>query len=998
MTSAKSVFVCYAHADNAPRKRWLHRLLEHLAPVVRHDEIAVWSDQNLQAGEKWDEEIARQLAAARVAVLLVSPAFLASEYIANSELPVLLKRSQEDGLTILPVLLYPSLYDVARFRWPHPKDGPEEFLLSSLQAVGAPSETLSEMDGPKRDRAFVALAKRIQNVLADDGAKRSTAPAKVRDTEMSQISISHLPSAGQLLIGRETELARLNAAWDGQRDHIIAVIGRGGEGKSNLVRHWLNDMAANKWRGAERVYGWSFYSQGTNDKAASADQFIDQALRFFGERNPEELKSPDARGERLAQLVGSSRNLLVLDGLEPMQYPPTTTMHGRLKDPALQTLIYGLLAQNRGLCVITTREELPELASTTQTLSPEIHLPPLTPEAGATLLKNLGATGSDAEREVVAQRLGGHAFSIQLLGTYLAEVFGGDIANAAEVALLDEDAESGNHARHLLGSYEKWLSGGTLAEADLSPEEAADTKRTGAAMLAVLRLIGLFDRPATIEAIDVLRAKPVIPRLTEPLAPLSDADWKRTLARLRNLQLIDHDYGGDVETLDAHPLLREYFAQQLEKTPDSAKTAHRRLFEHFKKSAPEHPDTLRDMATLFQAVVHGCKAGEWQEALDGIYFERIQRGRDFFASKSLGAVGACLAALEPFFARPWHQLMDALPLGDAGFVLGEASYYLRAIGRIDDAMQPATLALEIATEQGHTASIFTRAENLSEMKLEIGDVAGALRYGEQAVESAMRYGQAVEIPERITTVAYTLHSAGLTNEAIAAFETAELQLRAASGLPALVGLAGLQHLDLLMSSIVTRSEEAGLSNHLNEIRKRGEAQLAIVSKNPVVLFDLAFPRLMLGRVLTWEGSGEMRAQKLFDEAVSLLREAGQAPLLPYALLGRAEFSRVIRDRSAADRDLSEVEQLADRHGLLRWQIESAVARAHFEHAFGQADKARQRLAATKLLIVKTDKRYVPHVWTSAAAPPPYIGLFKEGQTIGYHRCDQAIAELERRML
>ncbi|HEX2120966.1 MAG TPA: TIR domain-containing protein, partial [Thermoanaerobaculia bacterium] len=651
MPSAKSVFVCYAHTDNAPRKRWLHRLLEHLAPVVRHDEIAVWSDHNLSGGEKWDEEIARQLARARVAVLLVSPAFLASEYIANSELPVLLKRSRDDGLTILPLLLYPSVFDVARFRWPDPKNGPEELTLSSLQAVGSPAATLSELPRPKQERVLVALVKHIHSILTAENEPRRPSPATPRREEASTVSISHLPSAGELLIGRETELARLNEAWDSAREHIITVIGRGGEGKSNLVRHWLNDMAANKWRGAERVYGWSFYSQGTNDKAASADQFIDQALRFFGEASPETLKSADARGEKLAQLVGSNRNLLVLDGLEPLQYPPGA-MHGRLKDPALQTLIYGLLAKNRGLCVITTREELPELASTRRTLSPEIKLPPLTPEAGGKLLADLGATGSEAERELVARQLGGHAFSIQLLGTYLAEVFGGDIGRAGDVTLLEEDSESGNHARHILGSYEKWLSAGTLAEDDLPPEEAEEVKRTGAEMLAVLRLLGLFDRPATMDAMNVLRAAPAIPGLTEALASLSDAAWRRTIARLRNLQLIDHD-AGEVETLDAHPLLREYFAEQLQTKPESAKEAHRRLYEHFKKSAPHLPETLREMTPLFQAVVHGCKAGAWREALIEVFHSRVQR-RGAFAAQGLGAIGACLSSLSAFCDEPWR--------------------------------------------------------------------------------------------------------------------------------------------------------------------------------------------------------------------------------------------------------------------------------------------------------------------------------------------------------
>jgi tetratricopeptide (TPR) repeat protein len=991
VTSAKSVFVCYAHADNAPRKRWLHRLLEHLAPVVRHDEITVWSDHNLQAGEQWDEEIAQQLAAARVAVLLVSPAFLASEYIANSELPVLLKRSHDDGLTILPVLLYPSLFDVARFKWPDPKNGPEEFTLSSLQAVGSPSETLSEMEGPKRDRAFVTLAKRIQSILVGVTQVRPSSPVTVRSEESSVVSISHLPSAGEFLIGREAELARLSAAWEAGREHIITVVGRGGEGKSNLVSHWLNEMAANDWRGAERVYGWSFYSQGTSDKAASADQFIDQALRFFGEKTPEDLKSPDARGERLAQLVGSKRNLLVLDGLEPLQYPPGA-MHGRLKDPALQTLLFGLLAQNRGLCVITTREELPELASTKHLLSPEIQLPPLAPEAGARLLADLGTTGSNADRELVVRRLGGHAFSIQLLGTYLAEVFGGDITRAGEVTLLDEDSETGKHARHILGSYEKWLSGGTLAESDLPPDEVVEAKRTGAEMLAALRLLGLFDRPATMDAIEVLRAEPAIAGLTEPIVSLSDAEWKRTLARLRNLQLIDHDLG-EVETLDAHPLLREYFAEQLEKVPDSAKEAHRRLYKHFKNCAPDRPETLSEMMPLFQAVIHGCKAGEWREALDEVYYRRVDRGIDF-AAKRLGAIGACLASLMAFYSDSWRRFGASFSPNDTLYVFGMIGYYLRAVGRLDESVDPMSRGFEIALHEQDWINASQQAENLSEVHLTIGDVAASLRFAEQAVELSARSGNVGRIANSETDVADTLNAAAATQEALAAFDAAEGRFRQVSSFPILIGLAGFEYTDVLMEGVKTTAQDA--SKLYRDIRTRSEEQLKIVSTMPSALLDLALPRLLIGRTLTLDASDRQRARMLFDDAVSLLRQATQDYLLPFGLLWRAEFARSIGDREAADKDLTESEQLAERHGMLRWQIESAVERAQFHHAFGEPDKAREKLAEAKRLIAKTDKPYVPHVWTyEEMAPPPYIAVFKEGQIVGYHRCDHAIAELER---
>src|SRR5215468_9567021 len=112
------------------------------------------------------------------------------------------------------------------------------------------------------------------------------------------------------------------------------------------------------WRGAERVFGWSFYSQGT-DRLSSSDEFIDAALRWFGDADPK-VGSPWDKGERLANLVRKPRTILVLDGVEPLQWGPGVEQ-GKLKDPALQALVKELGAQNRGLCLITSRIEVADL-------------------------------------------------------------------------------------------------------------------------------------------------------------------------------------------------------------------------------------------------------------------------------------------------------------------------------------------------------------------------------------------------------------------------------------------------------------------------------------------------------------------------------------------------------------------------------------------------------------------------------------------------------------
>lgn len=160
------VFLSYAHADNEDDAgRWLNRLLEHFVPIIRQEALDVWSDQDLSSGTAWHATISERLERARAAVLLVSPAFLASNYIASSELPVLLRKAKQDGLKILPIILSPCVYQEATFKYPDPKHGPEEFTLSSIQFVNPPSKTMEEMSRPEQNRIFVKVAKELLAIM-----------------------------------------------------------------------------------------------------------------------------------------------------------------------------------------------------------------------------------------------------------------------------------------------------------------------------------------------------------------------------------------------------------------------------------------------------------------------------------------------------------------------------------------------------------------------------------------------------------------------------------------------------------------------------------------------------------------------------------------------------------------------------------------------------------------------------------------------------------------
>jgi hypothetical protein len=129
------------HTDNESpnhKERWLDRLLEFLKPLERQGDIDLCSDRQIKIGQDWRQRIQEQISGAKAVILLVSPAFLASDYIANSELPAILKNAADHGVKIFPILISRSLFNKAKFKYPDPQNGPEEFTLASIQAFKPP--------------------------------------------------------------------------------------------------------------------------------------------------------------------------------------------------------------------------------------------------------------------------------------------------------------------------------------------------------------------------------------------------------------------------------------------------------------------------------------------------------------------------------------------------------------------------------------------------------------------------------------------------------------------------------------------------------------------------------------------------------------------------------------------------------------------------------------------------------------------------------------------
>src|SRR4051812_33971786 len=101
------VFIAY-NPDDAS---WRDRLVKMLAPLDQRG-LSCWDATQIQPGQDCQEAAAIALGGAQVAVLLVSPAFLATELIAGQDLSRQLAAAHQDKrLQILWVAVKPCLWD-----------------------------------------------------------------------------------------------------------------------------------------------------------------------------------------------------------------------------------------------------------------------------------------------------------------------------------------------------------------------------------------------------------------------------------------------------------------------------------------------------------------------------------------------------------------------------------------------------------------------------------------------------------------------------------------------------------------------------------------------------------------------------------------------------------------------------------------------------------------------------------------------------------------------
>ena len=386
---------------------------------------------------------------------------------------------------------------------------------------------------------------------------------------------------------------------------------------------------------------------------------------------------------------------------------------------------------------------------------------------------------------------------------------------------------------------------------------------------------------------------------------------------------------------------------------------------------------------------------------DTVHLDGIRRGNEAHSTFKLGALGSDLGAIACFFKQPWSKLLPGISESDQAWLLNEAGFTLRALGRLTEAPEPMRAGLEMRVKQKDWKNASRGASNLSELEMTLGllkptvqsgvEVAGAVGDGELSVTYADRSGN-VDWPRLSrTTHADALHQAGRRAEAVARFREAEkMQAEAQPDYPLLYSQQGFIYCDLLLTEAeraAGRKDEGGRMKawrraaQSSSVRRRRPSRLA-------TLLTIALNHLTLGRAALYqailERSPLATSHSSLDAAVDGLRRAGTIHELPRGLLTRAWLRFLENDPAGSAGDLDEAWEIAERGSMKLHMADIHLYRARL---FGRTNRKAEGGRM---------KDEMPYPWDSPQADLAQARRLIE--SCGYGRRKEELEEAEKAIL
>lgn len=747
-------------------------------------------------------------------------------------------------------------------------------------------------------------------------------------------------------VGREDLLAALDIDWTGAAIHVVGLIGLGGEGKSVLARHWVEQLLADAAPPRpEGVFWWGFGARPV------IDDFLDGLLEYLsaGKLDPKKIGSVSAKVQCAGAMLGRGRYVFVLDGVEVLQHADGER-YGRFASPLLAELLeYMAAPDSLSFAVVTTRVQLHDLASYAS--YHECPVGRLSARDGVELLRAAGVTGTQAAMAKVVDQWSGHAFTLTTLGSFLAEEHGGKLARDVDVANAPGIERITERTAWLLEAYDRHL---------------------GDAERAFLMLAGLLRGPADWAVV----VRPVIANweLPEPLAALRGLDEARLAALVEGLarrKLVQFDTA--TKAVSMHPVQRTYYTERC-RVLGALDAAHKLLARaHLavggidmnawaaRAKNVHEAGSLQELQPAIEAIYHACAADQMPFAYA---IEHLWINRDLstsWLSVRLGAAETALDVCRNFF--PARDL--ARDPGDdmIGF-LNSAAVQLENLGRLDEARAMFDRAGAAARRLDRKEMLRTSLSNQGYLLIQ----QGALQAADRVLEDAETLhtvpadgadaAPATNRSQVMARRAWCLALRGESDRAETLFQEAtEVFHGAFEHLPCLIARAGLSHAEFLLRKNLL-------------VKAAFVARVCLDSATYLKrLSDEAGARCLLGLVADRlppvppaPAADEFHRYRAFDardqldQAIALGRRAKQDDLIP-ALLARADWALRHGELALAGDDALEAAERAQSCGYRLRHVDATLIQARWQVATNDRDGA---LANTRAALSRS--REMHYAW------------------------------------
>lgn len=285
------MFVSYSHAENDETYR--DELIKRLRILEREQLISYWDDESLKPGQRWNDEIIKQLESSRIILLIISSDFLSSAYITAVELKRASERYQAKQAEVIPVLARCIGWETTAFG---------TITLGELQALPTGAKFIEKWDS--LDEAFTSVEEGIRRVarsLTPIGNKPTPATPSVPTSYPTDYVRRHDKQGRDIL-----EL--LKKALAPGKKGLTVLWGDGGTGKTRIAAEAANGLTEQfgqsvVWASAEKRAEFSFST------------LLDEIAGQLGK--PDLLKlAQGPKEEAVRELLRQTPTLIVLDNFE----------------------------------------------------------------------------------------------------------------------------------------------------------------------------------------------------------------------------------------------------------------------------------------------------------------------------------------------------------------------------------------------------------------------------------------------------------------------------------------------------------------------------------------------------------------------------------------------------------------------------------------------------------------------------------------------------------